>query len=430
MGYEEESIYDIPQDLSDAPSTSAKRQRPNSSGTDADWFKLINSNEQSNYWHAVSGILNLQKPMNNQCKNFDSKNFQINSNSVLFNQIRVIHFTLHLLYEDLKLNVYRSGDLKYLGKFLCKLSKDLGLNDYLIYYYKDFPETYIYHNQSYKQMIQLDMKNVTVWPLMSEKPIGVFQYLYKILKKEELGPYPYIKNLNERSKDLIQLCGIYIKGILEPEKEITFNSLLKQITPFNHKMEILSTPKSKVVANNQKPIEEQVVLQIVELGITSRDMDSFPIAIKLLLHEALFKCRENPPSDWPASAYNLLQRNDLAAQKEMLLRDKIENSLNLSAQLNLQEFSVNMKQVDKVQEDGMDEIDSPLMKLRFPEDHRVMEVRRLLQSSKPVPIVLVQRPDVLDHDFIEEQEKHLYAICTRTMALPVGRYEFMMYALN
>jgi anaphase-promoting complex subunit 1 len=49
-----------------------------------------------------------------------------------------------------------------------------------------------------------------------------------------------------------------------------------------------------------------------------------------------------------------------------------------------------------------------------------------LQSSKPVPIVLVQRPDVSDHDFIEEQEKHLYAICTRTMALSTGRGMFTL----
>lgn len=69
----------------------------------------------------------------------------------------------------------------------------------------------------------------------------------------------------------------------------------------------------------------------------------------------------------------------------------------------------------------MDDIESPLLKLRFSEDLRVAEVRRLLQSTKPVQIVLLQRPDVSDHDFIEEQEKHLYAICTRTMALPVGR---------
>jgi anaphase-promoting complex subunit 1 len=62
-----------------------------------------------------------------------------------------------------------------------------------------------------------------------------------------------------------------------------------------------------------------------------------------------------------------------------------------------------------------------ILKLRFSKDHRVAEVRRLLQSSHPVQISIMQRPEVSDHEFIEEQEKHLYAICTRTMALPVGR---------
>jgi len=62
-----------------------------------------------------------------------------------------------------------------------------------------------------------------------------------------------------------------------------------------------------------------------------------------------------------------------------------------------------------------------ILKLRFSKDHRVAEVRRLLQSSQPVQISITQRPEVSDHEFIEEQEKHLYAICTRTMALPVGR---------
>lgn len=90
-------------------------------------------------------------------------------------------------------------------------------------------------------------------------------------------------------------------------------------------------------------------------------------------------------------------------------------------QSNVQEILPTITQLEAEQEDGMEDVDSALLKLRFPEDLRVSEARRLLQSSKPVSIVVVQRPDVSDHDFIEEQEKHLYALCTRTMALPVGR---------
>ena len=90
-----------------------------------------------------------------------------------------------------------------------------------------------------------------------------------------------------------------------------------------------------------------------------------------------------------------------------------------------------------------------VLKLCFPKDLRVNEVRRLLQSSKPVRVALTQKPEVRytntinlpcisylstcchghqmyafvcsDHEFIEQQETHLLAVCQRTMALPIGR---------
>lgn len=101
--------------------------------------------------------------------------------------------------------------------------------------------------------------------------------------------------------------------------------------------------------------------------------------------------------------------------------------------------------------DGMEDIDCSLTKMRFSDDirlnisrkcekkkcyignvipFRVVEARKMLASSKPVSITLTQRPDVSDHDFIEEQEKHLYGICIRTMALPVGRYVLCYCHLN
>ncbi|XP_026330751.1 anaphase-promoting complex subunit 1 isoform X3 [Hyposmocoma kahamanoa] len=70
---------------------------------------------------------------------------------------------------------------------------------------------------------------------------------------------------------------------------------------------------------------------------------------------------------------------------------------------------------------GMEHLDTKLLRLLYPRDHRMSEVFNLLQSSTPVTINLTQRPEVSDHDFIEEQEKHLHALSTRTMALPVAR---------
>jgi anaphase-promoting complex subunit 1 len=42
--------------------------------------------------------------------------------------------------------------------------------------------------------------------------------------------------------------------------------------------------------------------------------------------------------------------------------------------------------------------------LIWSQDQRVEEVRRLLQSSRPVRVRVQQLPEVSDHDFIEEKE--------------------------
>lgn len=78
----------------------------------------------------------------------------------------------------------------------------------------------------------------------------------------------------------------------------------------------------------------------------------------------------------------------------------------------------------KDDEDGMENTDTKLLRLRFPNDLRIKSVRSFLSSSSPVTIDIVQLPSVSDHEFIEEQEKQLFSLCIRTMALPVGRGMF------
>ncbi len=45
----------------------------------------------------------------------------------------------------------------------------------------------------------------------------------------------------------------------------------------------------------------------------------------------------------------------------------------------------------------------------------------MIQSALQVPVIVNQGPEMNDHEFVEEQERCLQAICMRTMALPVGR---------
>lgn len=55
-------------------------------------------------------------------------------------------------------------------------------------------------------------------------------------------------------------------------------------------------------------------------------------------------------------------------------------------------------------EDGMNNMNDEVMSLIWSKDLRVQEVRRLLQSARPVRVNVVQMPEASDHDFIEEKE--------------------------
>lgn len=172
---------------------------------------------------------------------------------------------------------------------------------------------------------------------------------------------------------------------------------------------------------------EQTLLYLTRKKITVRDLDTLPPALYLLIYSTLWKCRETPPSELSSDSYYILWRDDLAVQAQNIQKEKSESTLDKTGMYSSQlQGIVPTKQVDGDQPDGMEDIENSITKLRFPDDMRVAEARKMLQSSKPVPIVLVQRPDVSDHDFIEEQEKHLYAICTRTMALSTGRGMFTL----
>ncbi|KAK5650992.1 hypothetical protein RI129_002021 [Pyrocoelia pectoralis] len=424
LGYDNEPYNEMP---CDSPLSVAKRQRQSSMGSDADWNFLLDSKLHKSNHKAISSLLNIDEiPRKSEAST--NSEVKVNITSVLFVNIRIIHYSLHLLYEDFKLNITRTQELPFLAEFLSKLSADLSLKLYVTHYWKDFPNLCPPYNPKRSTIKENHLKNVIVWPSMQEKPDCIMEYVYYLLKDLGTSPFPYIPNVNERTKTVVELCGVYIEGNKKPKSDIFLESFINNVC-FKSRLDSSSTPKSKFVCSHDN-IPEKIVLLMTEMGVTNRDLDTYPIGIKLLLYGALWKCREKPPVDWSPEAYNLLQRTDLAAQAELVKKSKLQANVKKHIITNgnsLPEVIPAIKQTDEADmEDGMEDIDSALLKLRFPEDHRVAETRRLLQSSKPVSIALVQRPDVSDHDFIEEQEKHLYAICARTMSLPIGRGMFTL----
>ena len=113
-------------------------------------------------------------------------------------------------------------------------------------------------------------------------------------------------------------------------------------------------------------------------------LSCLPPAVAVPLLAALAECQQAPPLNWPDAALKLVERDDLGAPLEWV-GDAAEDV--------------------GESEDGLSSLVSPLSRLRWPNDQRVSEARRLLQSTKPVTVSVLQRPEVSDHDFMEEQEQ-------------------------
>lgn len=47
--------------------------------------------------------------------------------------------------------------------------------------------------------------------------------------------------------------------------------------------------------------------------MTKEDLEILPPAISLMIKDVMHRCRECPPSNWPMHAYELIDRQDLAA---------------------------------------------------------------------------------------------------------------------
>ncbi|EEZ99272.2 anaphase-promoting complex subunit 1 [Tribolium castaneum] len=414
LGYEQD--FGNTEDCPVTPCSNPKRQKHSSAGTDEDWLYLSNSDYATKLDKCLKHTLLLK--CNSNPPKSHTRTLQINVNSLLFPFIRLILYCLHLLYEDLKLNVLRSDDLKLLAIFLNKIASDLGMVEYVVHYWKDFPDCFSLNSNGY--IAPNELKQVHEYPFIGETPANIMQFLCHLMQKGEVAPYPFVNHVNNKSKDIVQICGIIFKELGHKPA-----NLLKLIEPN------ITSNGSPVLQEEPSELSppEQTLLLMTSKKMTVRDLDTLPPAIYLLIYSTLWKCRDNPPSDLPSDAYYLLWRDDLAVQAHKFHKEKPETTLEKIGMYTTHELPgivLTSKPVESEQQDGMDDIENPLTKLRFPDDMRVAEARKMLQSSKPVPIVLVQRPDVSDHDFIEEEEKHLFAICTRTMALSTGRGMFTL----
>ncbi|XP_041352756.1 anaphase-promoting complex subunit 1-like [Gigantopelta aegis] len=419
MGYDTSRLsltskHDL--DSSMSPMMSSKRPRHSDQGSEDDWDFLVNSSHHAFVVENRDHVYGLSPCTVIPDRTAYSKPCCINSSAPLFPHCPAIMLALHLVYEEMKLNITLLNELKELAPLLFQISCDLKCISYMDYYTRDFPR--LFDQKDDMSQINTDHLTKMQYPqyFPSQVP-SVYFFIYNSLNGQDQQAMLYIPMVCSNINNIISLYAMLLHRDLPTE--VAIDRCLKKIAPAGHRAPTADASMSLSFLQTAPVMNtpERLVLSMTQLGITDTDLDCMPVGIALPFREAILHCRCNPPSDWPEEAYILIGRQDLS----QLIATETQKP-----KIPSMSSSTHQEKQPKEEEDGMEHMDEELLKLRFNDDLRVQEVRRLLQSSKPAKIALVQRPEVSDHDFIEEQERHLYSICIRTMALPTGRGMFSL----
>ena len=351
-------------------------------GTEEDWEYLISSSSTKD---------SLGKFDSAYCK-------PINSSSPFFPYLPSILFSLHLIYEELQLNLLLKDLAFNLCDILYTLAGDLRLILYQDHYWRMMPTIGSLINQVSK--INSKDSKLLIYPnFFTESPPNIYNHL-QLLMTQETSPFPYIHEVTHQIRKLILIYGSICCD------KLTESDYIFPINNIKHDIKLEFEMKTSQCA------EERVVLAMNRLKYAQNDLKYIPAGIVLPLWGAIFRCKPDPPITWNLDSYSLIGRTDIATLTGA----------------RLPKYPIEEKEILDLDndEDGLSGLNRDALNLLFPDDQRVNDAYEMLQSSKPVNIVIQQRPGVSDHDFIEEQERHLYTLCIRTMALPVGRGMFTL----
>ncbi|OVA02727.1 Anaphase-promoting complex subunit 1 [Macleaya cordata] len=332
---------------------------------------------------------------------------------------------LHALYESLKLDNLRKQDLGLLVVLLCDIAAILGEESYVDYYIRDFP-----HLCQKVEICETSFSPRT--------PPSLFRWFECCLQNG-----CHFANNNDLPP---LICKDGCSVVSWARKIVSFYSILLGAERVGKKLS--SGVYCDIATGAFCTSEELTVLAMVAERFGLQQLDLLPAGVSLTLRHALDKCRESPPTGWPAAAYVLIGREDLALSclehssksKElgsetsfnlisistpyMLHLHPLTTPSSVSDVMRLDGFKIeDADSLEGSTVDGMEHIFNSSTQLRYGRDLRLNEVRRLLCSARPVSVQTSGNPSASDQDL---QQAQLWHLAQRTTALPFGRGAFTL----
>ncbi|KAL9226701.1 hypothetical protein vseg_002481 [Gypsophila vaccaria] len=388
------------------------------------WEFLMDSEFHKNYCNHnfISGMTSYVRP--------ETHHSSLNTNDV-FSPEELSTFlvecldSLHAVYENLKLINLRKRDLERLVILLSETANLLGEDSYVDHYIRDFPF--------------LSGKLKRCQPSSSRRSApSLYRWLESCL----------VHGLDlTNTNDIPPLTRNHESyAVSWSRKVVSFFSLFSGASCIGKK---LSTGVyCDIALGSSSTPEEKTVLAMVGEGFGLQQLDLLPIGVSLPLRHVIDKCRESPPTGWPAAAYVILGREDMALSSiahitkyEELGTQTNEHVISMSAPYMLQlqpvtipstisdTIEMDAKKFEDVNSsddstiDGMEHLFNSSTQLCYGSDLRLNEVRRLLCSARPVAINTSVSHTASDQDV---QQTQLWQFAQRTTALPFGRGAFTL----
>lgn len=353
-----------------------------------------------------------------------------------------IILALHMTYEDFKVCSNRAHLGAALAGLLTKLSSMTGSSAFLDFYLRDHPALACQNASFFDDMPQNPVGSPQCAPpdiyrwlenQLGKKPSGS-KYCPEGLARSEHGVHaPWTLSLKivrlyrlltgEADEDVSSLPHQQssIQSLVDPDGLHVAAPLLHPIPPVSS-----DSGTDFQLGENSSP-SAVVMKAMLEEGVTMDDLIQMPAGVALPLWCALLHCRDSPASSWSTEAFYLIGRNDLATQQKMtvdqtsVLFQHVPSFDNHSREIDESSVSNQDQSHDNNKDaDGLGMFEN-YAALRFGQDRRAKEVRRMLCSSKLMCLRVPRAPETSDHDYLAQQHVALLLRAQRAMALPVGR---------
>lgn len=276
LGYEVEKLQLIQKHEKDqlternSPMVVPKKQKTNNSGSSDDWKYMISFVKNGNSQTFLSNILGLQKTSSTfqmSVPNAVESNSagKINVQSILFPYLPLVLFSLHLLYEELKLNCVMSESLPLLAQLLCQLSSDLRFDMYTHHYFVDFPS--ICQLNFTSQIKEADLQKITIPNYVSSKPPNIFETLNNLLNHVEVAPFPYLSQVNLKTKNIVYLIALIANENKANTLEI--DKFVKHIMSIGSRIDFQeggNKYEKEILRKVEHPTIDRIVLLYHEMG--------------------------------------------------------------------------------------------------------------------------------------------------------------------